>query len=52
MQKTDLFSLKTGQPHANASEIYRIYGCRPTICKEGDVLSLYIGKSDVYCRKV
>jgi hypothetical protein len=24
----------------------------PTIGKEGDVLLLYIGKSDIYCRKV
>ncbi len=24
----------------------------PTIGKEGDVLSPYIGKSDIYCRKV
>jgi hypothetical protein len=49
MQKTYLFPLQKGEPLANASKIYVLL---PTIGKEGDVLSRYIGKWDIYCSKV
>jgi hypothetical protein len=46
--------LQIGEPLANASKIYRIYGTVlfPPTGKVGDAVLPYFGKSDIYRRKV